>query len=425
MVHSMGSGRSGGDPALSRRGLLPLAAIPVLSSFGTSASGQETVETAPYREWRDPETKLRIRRITSPSLCSIGLYHHQRAFTADGRWMLFFGCAQEKPGIYALNLESNAVTRLTREAMQVQVSQLRELEGNKEAITQQTNSSRDRLLGAVIGTSQALLVTRGTYQLLDVPGGERHEIGPAPPDQTFTSTPDVTADASHLVGTYIEMTDAARQIQRSDRLWVIRLWKEHLKNTLFTINLKTGERKDFFYVNSWVDHLQCSPTDPALFSYVDQGVMQRTGNGIHVMRTDGGGRRMVAEGGAHHIWSPDGRYIYYNDEYDRRPPWEYFRWDCHSGERQRVLPREEWNFHFCASPDNRYLVGDGNWDDPYINLYRLEPGGGFQKTRLCRRITGNLRTENQARFSPDGRHVYFNGDENGIKAIFEVEIENS
>ena len=216
------------------------------------------------------------------------------------------------------------------------------------------------------------------------------------------------------------MTEEARHIDRSDRLWVLKLWRLDLKNMLFTVDLQTGERKDFFSLRDWVDHLQCSPTDPLLLSYVDQGLMQRTGNAIHVMRTDGTGRECAAEGGAHHIWSPDGNFIFHNDEFSHAAPWEYWRWDRRTRARERVLPREEWNFHFCVSRDSRRLVGDGNADDLHVNLYRLGPQCQYQKERLCRRQTGNPRSENQARFAPDEQSVFFNGDVERIPAVFQV-----
>jgi hypothetical protein len=85
-----------------------------------------------------------------------------------------------------------------------------------------------------------------------------------------------------------------------------------------------------------------------------------------------------------------------------------------------VLPPQEWNFHFCVSPDGRSLVGDGNWSDGYINLYHLQGDGRYRKERLCKRVTSKLRTEDMARFAPDGKSVFFNGIVDGARAIFQV-----
>jgi hypothetical protein len=290
------------------------------------------------------------------------------------------------------------------------------------AISALTDDGRTRLVGTVPGKSQALVTADGAYHLLDVPEGRSRRVADMPPDQTFATAPDVSADGRFLVGASIEMTDEARKINRSDRLWVLKLWRLHLKNLLFTVDLQTGARREFYHLRSWVDHLQCSPSEPALFTYVDQGLMQRTGNAIHVMRTDGTGRERVAEGGGHHIWAPDGNAIYYNDEFDHPAPWEYWRWDRRTGQHARLLPREEWNHHFCPSPDGRSLVGDGTADHPYISLYAFGGEGAFRKDRLCRRVTTNPQSEDQARFAPDGASVFFNGDVDGVPAIFQVTL---
>jgi len=153
--------------------------------------------------------------------------------------------------------------------------------------------------------------------------------------------------------------------------------------------------------------------------------MQRTGNSIHVMRSDGSDRQRVAEGGGHHIWSPDGEFIFYNDEWLNPAPWSYWRWARRTGFREEVLPAGEWNFHFCSTPGGRELVGDGMWNDGFINHYRLPGKGKWSKTRLCKRITDNLRTEDHARFAPDYKSVFFNGNVNGISAIFQVDTEST
>lgn len=375
------------------------AALAGSGSQETGGDKKGTMVTARHNqpdEWQDPETGRHVRCV-APSLRASGLYHHQRAFTSDGRWMLFRVMEKSATNIHILDLHSGATRRLT-------------------------DDGRTQLYVTVPGKPEALVKIDGAYHLLSVPDGHRRRVAELPPDQTFATAPDITCDGRFIVGACIEMTDEARKIDRSDRLWVLKVWRLHLKNRLFAINLETGAHQEFYHLWTWVDHLQCSPTDPTLFTYVDQGLMQRTGNGIHVLRTDGTGRERVAEGGGHHIWSADGDAIFYNDEFDHAAPWEYWRWDRRTGQRGRVLPREEWNYHFSPSPDGRSLVGDGTADNPYVNLYALGEGGGYRKERLCRRVTTNPRSEDQARFAPDGKSVFFNGDRDGVPHIFQVTL---
>lgn len=397
----------------SRRGFLRTAAgAAFLAGSGGAVFAQTSrpVEAGPpvgpldlkggTERWTDEETKRTVRRITPPALNAVGLYHHQRAFTSDGRWMVFRARGPAGFDVYCYDLRKDRFHRLTE-------------------------GGRGQLAGTVPGRNEALVTHSGAYYLVAIPDGILRKVADVPGDITFATAPDLTCDGRFMIGVHIEITDKERaQIDRSDRYWVIKLWKMHLKNRLFTLDLHSGRINEFYWLNSWVDHLQCSPVDPTLFTYVDQGVMQRTGNSVHVMRTDGSGRQRVAEGGGHHIWSPDGDFIFHNDEWLNSAPWSHWRWDSRTGTREEVLPCSEWNFHFCSKPGGRELVGDGMWSDGFINHYRLLEKDKWSKTRLCKRVTKELRTEDQARFAPDYRSVFFNGNVEGISAIFQVEAES-
>jgi len=256
------------------------------------------------------------------------------------------------------------------------------------------------------------------YHLLSVPDGKLRRLT----DRVVGDggNTDTTADGRYVVAGYMETTEEARKL-RGQPGWVAKLARLNLKYTFFTIDLETGERKDFYWNRTFPDHLQCSPTDPTLFNYIRYSAAERDGGGIWLMRTDGliTGSECAVEGGHHHIWSPDGNYVYY-DFGDGRAPWAYWRWHRRIRKTEQVLPPQEWNFHFCVAPDGRSLVGDGNWSDGYINLYHVQGNGRYRKERLCKRVTSKLRTEDMARFAPDGKSVFFNGIVDGARAIFQV-----
>lgn len=400
-------------PTRSRRSLLHGAALSSLTAGAGGVILARRADPAPAspsvgpldlkagaEHWTDQETSRTVRRITPPALDAAGLYHHQRALTSDGRWMVFRVRGPAGFDVYCYDLKRENFHRLTE-------------------------GGRNQLAGTVPGRNEALIVHNKAYYLVAIPDGTLRKVADAPGDITFATAPDLTSDGRFMVGVHIEMTDKElAQIDRSDRYWVIKLWKMHLKNRLFTVDLQSGQVREFYWLNSWVDHLQCSPVDPTLFTYVDQGVMQRTGNSVHVMRTDGSDRQRVAEGGAHHFWSPDGDFIFHNDEWSHPAPWSHWRWDRRTGSREQVLPASEWNFHFCSKPGGRDLVGDGMWSDGFINHYRLLGKGEWSKTRLCKRVTSHPRTEDQARFAPDYQSVFFNGHVEGVSAIFQVDARS-
>lgn len=387
------------DPLFSRRGFLKQSGGAMLAAGGLTILGGRSTSAAQegIQSWVDAETGHTVRRITPPSLEGTGLYHHQRVFTHDGRWMLFRGRPQGGEwNVYAFDLVDETTHLLTQDGL------------------------GGRLISIVPGRNEAVISRDKAYYVLSVPDGTLRKVADIPGDVEFATAPDVTSDGRQLIGVNIEIPDDVRAtIDRSDRLWVIKLWKQHLRNTIFSVDLESGEVRERYWMHSWIDHLQCSPSDPELLTYVDQGVMQRTGNGIHVITIDGGNRKTYM-GGGHHIWTPDGKYIVHNHEFDEPAPWGYWRWDPFSDERRPLLPKEEWNFHFCANPGCTELVGDGMWSDGYINHYRFDEELNWTKTRLCKRMTDNLRTEDQARFAPDYRSAFFNGKVDGQQAIFQV-----
>ena len=348
---------------------------------------------APFEEWTDKETGRRVRRIAPPSLPHAYVaYHHVRAFTADGRWMCFTGKSDLGMDIYAFDLRTETISRLT-------------------------HTGQGGLAGVVARRNEALVLSADAYHLLSVPDGKLRRLTDRPAGDGGNT--DTTADGRYVVAGYMETTEEARKL-RGQPGWVAKLARLNLKYTFFTIDLETGERKDFYWNRTFPDHLQCSPTDPTLFNYIRYSAAERDGGGIWLMRSDGviTESQCAVEGGHHHIWSPDGKYVYY--DFGDGPPWAYWRWHCLTRKTEQVLPPEEWNFHFCVSPDGQSLVGDGNWSDGYINLYHLQGGGKYRKERLCKRVTSKLRTEDQARFAPDGKSVFFNGIVDGARAIFQV-----
>lgn len=345
------------------------------------------------KEWRDEETGRRVRRITPTSMTHAYVaYHHVRVFTADGRWMCFTGSSDAGTDIYAFDLRTETISRLT-------------------------HTGQAGLAGVVARRNEAIVLTPDAYHLLSVPEGKLQRLTDRPAGDGGNT--DTTADGRYVVAGYMETTEESRKL-RGQPGWVAKLARLNLKYTFFTIDLETGERKDFYWNRTFPDHLQCSPTDPTLFSYIRYSAAERDGGGIWLMRTDGliTGSECAVEGGHHHIWSPDGNYIYY--DFGDGPPWVYWRWHRRTRKAEQVLPPQEWNFHFCVSPDGHSLVGDGNWSDGYINLYHLEGRGKYHKERLCKRVTSKLRTEDMARFAPDGRSVFFNGIADGARAIFQV-----
>ena len=89
---------------------------------------------------------------------------------------------------------------------------------------------------------------------------------------------------------------------------------------MFTVDLRTGEKKVILANDDWLNHLQFSPTDPGLLMYCHEGSGWRVDR-MWTIRTDGTENAMIpdepgrnrimeTELAGHEWWSPDGRTIY-------------------------------------------------------------------------------------------------------------------
>ena len=80
---------------------------------------------------------------------------------------------------------------------------------------------------------------------------------------------------------------------------------------LLTMNAQTGELKTFNPSNDWDNHFLCSPTDPNVLMYCNEGRWQNNDR-IWTINLDGTNlqklhtRTMINEIWGHEFWSPDG-----------------------------------------------------------------------------------------------------------------------
>jgi oligogalacturonide lyase len=87
--------------------------------------------------------------------------------------------------------------------------------------------------------------------------------------------------------------------------------------TLFTIHTATGELKPILHSTDWINHLEFSPTDPALLMVCHEGPWHKVDR-IWTIRADGSEltkvhtRTMEMEIFGHEFWNYDGSTIWYD-----------------------------------------------------------------------------------------------------------------
>ena len=387
-----------------------------------AATGSE-----PPTSWIDPDTGHRIVRLTrEPG--SASLYFNQNGYTADGKKMIY----TTREGISVLDLTTHAAKPV--------------VEG------------RVRVIVAGRRTQNVYYVKSGAVMSTDVDSGATREIAKLPPRGSVVT---VNADETLLAGTYIEGDgqdyggrNPALQPQQLDQpvnkgqMMEQRL-AAHLPMGLFILDVKTGQIKTILKSTDWLNHLEFSPTDPALLMFCHEGPWHKVDR-IWTIRTDGSQltkihtRSMAMEIFGHEFWSADGKTIWYDLQTPRGEDFWLAGYNVENKERTWYhLQRNEWSIHFNVTRDGTLFCGDGGderqvahaADGKWIYLFRPElienrgvkdenliRPGVLHAERLVNMSKHQYRLEPNVSFTPDQKWVVFRSNMFGATYVFAVEV---
>lgn len=427
----------------------------------------------PPVEWIDPDTGHRVVRL-SREPGSLSLYFHQYPFSADGKKMVF----TTPNGLSSVNLQSREIDELVTDPVLVLVT------GRK------TGDVYYLLDGAVYAVS---FETHKSRKVADLPAQYRwpenlESRSRAEPRPTRNGDPaaarladdrsnearrrnrgwgnvTINANETMLVGIGHDPEGKAEPRQAPDgepeggRLGPT--WSAGLPRVMFTIDTATGETKVIHRSNDWLNHLQCSPTDPSQILFCHEGpwhYVDRT----WLIRTDGTGltqihpRTIDMEIAGHEFFSQDGRTVWYDLQTPRSMVFWLAGYDIATGKRTWYhVERNQWSVHYNISPDGKLFSGDGGGPSSVANLSPnfdvLETAGNGSwmylfRPRLIERTglpvqaakqvkTGLLRAEKlvglgdhdynlepNGIFTPDGRYLVFRSNMHGAEHVYMVEL---
>ena len=405
------------------------------------ATAQTTTAPAP-REWIDPDTGHRIHRLTDEPN-STGFYFNMNAYTPDGKRMVY----SAPDGVHVLGLASKQTKLLVPST---QPGQLRTvIVGHKTATLYYVNNPEKALYAA------------------DVETGQRRKVAQLPPRGGISS---FNADETLAAGTYIEgtagedygqqrvnppgMTGPLVQPLNKGEMMERRL-AARLPMVLFTVDLKTGEKRELLHSTDWINHLLFSPADPTLLMYCHEGPWHKVDR-IWTIRTDASQnqlihiRTMAMEIAGHEFWGLDGKTVWYDLQTPRGEVFWLAGYDLETKRRRWYhLQRDEWSIHFNVTADEQLFCGDGGdkgqvahaengkWiylfrptlnridgDSPQGNDKLIQPGV-FHAERLVNMAKHNYRLEPNVRFSPDHKMVLFTSNMLGPSYVFGVEVDKA
>jgi oligogalacturonide lyase len=403
--------------------LLLVLALVAISDRLDGEMLQQAATGTPPGEWIEPETGHRVIRLSDePGTAS--LYFHQNGYTAKGDKLL----VTTPRGLATIDLK-------TRKIEQV-------VEGRAGQV--------------VVGkrTRQVFYTINGVFYVTHLDTHVTREIAKMPADMRPGSGLAVNADETMLAGSFVD-GNAAQEgrespspssptpnvsgaIPANQENSLEARWARHLPMRLFTLNIKTGEIKTFHTATDWLNHVQFSPTDPALLMFCHEGPWHKVDR-IWTIRTDGTGltkihaRTMDMEIAGHEFFSQDGKTIWYDLQTPKSQVFWLAGYVIATGERIRYpIERENWSVHFNISRSGRLFAGDGGGPESVAApgngqwIYLFTPRGNeLTVERLVNLSKHSYRLEPNVTFTPDDNWIVFRSNMHGATHVYAVEVKKS
>jgi len=358
-------------------------------------------------EWIDAVTGHRVIRLSRREGSNSAFYFHDNPFYKSGGedWMLFYGTTAKGRCLFTVNLKTLQIRQLTDFNARVMLAP------KQGEIFYQRGK---KIYAMNLETSQTRLVV---------------ELPQDFPGQVYT----INSDETLLAGCYAE--GIASYFKKPRSVWFGEIFDAHLLNHLFTIDIRTGEIKEIHHENTWLGHVQFSPTDPHLLMFCHEGPWQKL-HRIWLINTDGTGlkkihpRTVKDEIAGHEFWDPAGKRIFFDLQIPRGQNFYLAASDIKSGKEIRYpLSRNQWSYHYNISPDGKLFCGDGGGrksvaaapDGKWIYLFRPK-SRKLHAERLCNLADHDYKLEPCVHFSPDAGWVIFHSNMHGTSQVYAVEV---
>jgi oligogalacturonide lyase len=174
---------------------------------------------------------------------------------------------------------------------------------------------------------------------------------------------------------------------------------------------------------TWIGHVNTSPTQPNLLTFCHEGPWDKVDNRIWGFDLATGEAWRIRprdgeEAVGHEYWLADGLHVAYHGRWpDGRKCFGRVRYD--GTDRVEVdFPHETGHMH---SNEFELLVGDGS---PYVRLWHWD-GETFDGPRILAEHQSTMHIQKvhvHPRFSPDGRHVVYTSDRSGYGNVYWVRV---
>jgi oligogalacturonide lyase len=377
------------------------------------AAQQNTPPKEPPTDWIDPDTGHRVIRLSrEPGTAS--LYFHQNAYTASGDKLV----VTNPKGIATIELKSGKIEQIVtgRAGSLIVGRKMRQVfylkDGAVYATHLDTKATREITRNPALRTGSGFAINADETLLGGsiIVGGAQPPPNPVPANQRGDNYPGK--------GQMMEERLAAR-----------------LPMALYTINIKSGEVREFYHATDWLNHVQFSPTDPTLMMFCHEGPWHKVDR-IWTIRVDGTQKRLMhkrtmdMEIAGHEFFSADGKTIWYDLQTPKREVFWLAGVDIATGKLTRYsVKREHWSVHFNSAPNGKLFAGDGGGPSSVAApgngqwIYLFTPRKGeLQAERLVNLARHNYQLEPNVTFTPAMKWIVFRSNMHGPTHVYAVEV---
>jgi oligogalacturonide lyase len=364
----------------------------------------------------DPETGRRVHRISRQGGASASWYFHNYPFlhgrdeNEDDK-LVYRGKTDNGWQLFSVNLRT------------LEYQQVTDIAHDDQRLTEVLGRTR----------REAYYRNGNAICAVNIDSGISRQIVELP-DHISSMPATINADETKLCGVWAEGKEPFLEKPRS--YWFTAIFEAHLPHHLYTIDIDTGAINEFYSDNNWLNHLQCSPTDPNLLSFCHEGPWHR----LHRMWTITMGddqprkiheRTMENEIAGHEFWDPTSSKLWFDLQMPKGENFYLARYDLETDQEIRFpIERRQWSVHYNISRDSSILVGDGGGPNSvakgdngqYIYLFRPN-GNQLDCEPLCSLADHDYSLEPNAHFTPDKKWVIFRSNMHGESQVYAVETE--
>ena len=440
--------------------------------LAVTAAGLAIAQPEPPTEWIEPETGHRVVRL-SREPDSQSLYFHQYPYSADGKKVIF----TRRDGIYTVDLHTREIAQVVEGRVQVLVTGRKSGDvyfirrgggrrgdaGRGDTGQRDNDRSEDEARGAGPDSTLGAVARYSPPISIRTPSGKWQSCR----NSSAAAMSPINADETMIVAIGRDPDGKAVPRTPPDGRFEGRLlpaWASGAPRVLYTIDIASGESKVIHRSNDWLNHLQCSPTDPQQIMFCHEGPWHFVDR-VWLIRTDGSDLKLVhprtmdMEIAGHEFFGDDGRTVWYDLQTPRSLVFWLAKYDLETKARTWYhLERNAWSVHFNVSPDGTMMAGDGGGPASVANLTpsheRLDPPGNGQWIYLFRPElvtmtglpenaakqvkTGVLKAERlvdlskhdydlepNVTFTPDGKWIVFRSNMHGPTHVYMVEVAKS